>query len=396
MANRKQHRTWSFITGEKGRNRVRAYERGARGIFLDVRYRDAVTGAPMRERVSLGHVDRETAKAKAEEFASRLRMGEHTRAPELTVGALFDSYEAHVSPTKGDHSQRHDRRALEMMGRYFGRQRPVSRLDRRDWDGFIRDRRSGKIRSANVTRPRAIRNRSIEQDLRLLLAVFNWASVVRRQDGTRLVSDNPFAGFPMPREENANRPVLTHDEFEAMLAAAPAVNPTMTTLLTVANGTGHRINSIRTLHWSDVDFDAGEIRWRAEFDKIGHEHRTPIMGDVREALLAERRRTLWIGSDGWVFPSPLKPEEPMSRHLVRDWWERTQAAAGLAKVRGRGWHSLRRKFATELKGTNLKDLCALGGWKDHNTILKCYQQPDPDTMRVALEQRGTLRAVRRG
>jgi hypothetical protein len=62
----------------------------------------------------------------------------------------------------------------------------------------------------------------------------------------------------------------------------------------------------------------------------------------------------------------------MSRHLARDWWERTESAAGLPRVTGRGWHSLRRKFATELKGASLKDLCALGGWKDHNTILKCY------------------------
>jgi len=47
----------------------------------------------------------------------------------------------------------------------------------------------------------------------------------------------------------------------------------------------------------------------------------------------------------------------------------------------------------ELKGASLKDLCALGGWKDHNTILKCYQQPDPAAMRLALENRGTLRSV---
>lgn len=50
---------------------------------------------------------------------------------------------------------------------------------------------------------------------------------------------------------------------------------------------------------------------------------------------------------------------------------------------------------TELKRASLKDLCALGGWKDHNTILECYQQPNPDTMRVALESRGRLRSVTR-
>jgi hypothetical protein len=90
---------------------------------------------------------------------------------------------------------------------------------------------------------------------------------------------------------------------------------------------------------------------------------------------------------------PGDPSQPMSRHLARDWWERTEKAAVVARVPGRGWHSLRRKFATELKGASLKDLCALGGWTDHNTILKCYEQVDPEAMRVALERRGTLRGV---
>jgi len=64
--------------------------------------------------------------------------------------------------------------------------------------------------------------------------------------------------------------------------------------------------------------------------------------------------------------------------------------AKLPPERGRGWHSLRRKFATELKHAPLKDLCALGGWKDAQTILKCYQQADPVTMRRALETRQPL------
>ena len=65
--------------------------------------------------------------------------------------------------------------------------------------------------------------------------------------------------------------------------------------------------------------------------------------------------------------------------------------AGLPVVTRRGWHSLRRKFATELKSIPLTDLCALGGWKESQTVLKCYQQPDEATMRTALEQRQMLR-----
>jgi hypothetical protein len=56
-----------------------------------------------------------------------------------------------------------------------------------------------------------------------------------------------------------------------------------------------------------------------------------------------------------------------------------------------GWHSLRRKFATGLKAAPRKDLCELGGWKDASTILKCYQRPDEEAMRVALRNRSTLR-----
>lgn len=88
--------------------------------------------------------------------------------------------------------------------------------------------------------------------------------------------------------------------------------------------------------------------------------------------------------------SPGDPSQPVSRHLVRDWWERGEQLAGLAREPGRGWHSLRRQFATELKGMPLADLAALGGWRSPATILACYQQPDPITMREGLARRGRL------
>ena len=44
-----------------------------------------------------------------------------------------------------------------------------------------------------------------------------------------------------------------------------------------------------------------------------------------------------------------------------------------------------------MKHAPLKDLCALGGWKDHQTILTCYQRADPVTMRAALDRRMQLK-----
>jgi hypothetical protein len=57
-----------------------------------------------------------------------------------------------------------------------------------------------------------------------------------------------------------------------------------------------------------------------------------------------------------------------------------------------GWHSLRRKFASELKATPLRDLAHLSGWKGAQTILTCYIAPDEATQRAALEQRKSRHA----
>lgn len=84
---------------------------------------------------------------------------------------------------------------------------------------------------------------------------------------------------------------------------------------------------------------------------------------------------------------------PVSRHLMRDWWQYGEALAKVPHVPGLGWHSLRRKFATELKHVPLKDLCYLGGWKEPQTVLKCYQRPDAATMREALATRKPLLAA---
>ena len=77
----------------------------------------------------------------------------------------------------------------------------------------------------------------------------------------------------------------------------------------------------------------------------------------------------------------------------RDAWQKLEKAANLERIPGRGWHSLRRKFATELKQIPLVDLCNLGGWKDPNTVLKCYMKPDERTMRQALAGRSVARSV---
>jgi integrase len=334
---------------------------------------------------------RPEAKAKAEEVARALRVGPTPVSRDVTLSELFDIYEREVTPRKSDMTQRHDRRAIALFQVAWGAGRPVRSLNRRDWDGFIRERRAGRLRPKGVTKAKAVRNRIIEQDLKFLLAVLNWATRAGDGTGGLLLERNPLAGLPIPKEENPNRPMLSREEYGKLLANAADVAPLFECLLAIAHDTGHRSRSIRHLRWSDIDFDARTIRWRAETDKIGYEHLTPASEATIAALEKARRLSAQLG-DGWVFPSPTDPTQPVRRELIDHWWTRAEALAEVTHVRGRGMHSLRRKFATELRHLPMKDLQQLGGWKDHNTILKAYQHPDMEAMREGLNRR--LQVVR--
>jgi len=176
---------------------------------------------------------------------------------------------------------------------------------------------------------------------------------------------------------------MTQAQYIALSEAAPEVDWRFALALVLVHETGHRIGAVRKLRWSDIDLGRLLVRWRAENDKIGFEHETPL---TEAAVQALHQASRGLG-EAWVLPSPSDPEVPCSRHVMRDWWVRAMERAKLAAGQRLGWHSLRRKFATELKDTPLKDLCALGGWKDHNTVLKCYQHADEATMREALAKR---------
>jgi len=54
------------------------------------------------------------------------------------------------------------------------------------------------------------------------------------------------------------------------------------------------------------------------------------------------------------------------------------------KPQGSLWHMFRRVWATERKDLPLKDVAAVGGWRDTSTLLR-YQQPDARTMRAVVE-----------
>ena len=381
MARTKRSRR-SYGAGEWGRNRVRVFPDPKTGLF-QIEWRE--NGRRLTR--SLGHREWVRAKKQADEFAAGFAgpdlNGKAEAEPEpLTLGALFDIYGEEVTPTKGAHSQGHDRAATHMFLRFFGRNRDPATLSQRDWDRFIRERRAGRIGPSG----RPVSDRTVEYDLKFLIAVLNWAARSRDERGRPLLDRNPLKGFRKPTEKNPTRVVLTEDEYRALLKVARRVDWRFRVALVLAHETGHRIGAIRQLRWSDIDFEGGTILWRAEHDKSGYGHVTPATADALAALDEARRTNPGTGEEP-VLPAPRNPLACLGAARLHAWWSKAQILAGLDPMPGRGWHSLRRKFASDLMDQPLKVLCALGGWKTAKTVLECYQRPDTGQLRKALEAR---------
>lgn len=386
---------WSWSTGERGVNRVRVYEDPARGvIFAEFYERIAGEHHPKRQRISLGHADRDRAKQRAEEMAAQFRLMEPQRPREMTLGALFDNYLREVTPSKGSFKQQHDHRCAEMFRRYFGDRRKPLTLAKRDFDRYVADRRSGAVAPAHVEKRRAVGPTVIGHDLRFLNAVFNWATIAGDGNGGVLLERNPFKGFALPQEESPRRPMVSEQQYQSLRSVARRVHPLFELALVIAHETGHRGGSIRMLQWSDVDLEHGRLKWRREHDKIGFEHETLLTPDAKRVLEMARKESPAIG-DAWLFPAPRDARKPIPRYTLIKWWKAAERLAKLRPAKGRGYHSLRRKFATELKKAPLRDLAYLGGWKSPETVVRVYQKPDDETMREALEQRTRLRELER-
>ncbi len=380
MARTKRSRR-SYSAGEWGRNRVRVFTDPRTGI-IQVEWRE--NGRRLTR--SLKHRDWDRAKRQADKIAAGLAEPTTTDTAEaesepLTLETLFEIYGEEVTPTKSKRSRNHDRAMMRRLLRFFGRHRKAVTLSQRDWDRFIRARRVGKAGGSR----RPVSERTIEYDLRLLLAILNWAAKSRDEEGRLLLESNPLRGLKLPKEKNPRRVVLTQTEYEALLGVSAQVDWRFRVALVLAHETGHRIGAIRQLRWADIDLDGRTIRWRGEHEKTGYEHRTPVTAKALAALEEARRHNPGIG-DAPLLTAPKDSFACMSRSLARDWWKKAETLAELERKRGRGWHSLRRKFASDLMDLPLKVLCDLGGWKTAETVLQCYQRPDEDRLRKAIEE----------
>jgi len=378
--------TWSYIAGEKGRNRVRVFQNPDRGPMIYIDYR-AEDGA--RVKRSLGHSDREKAKLEADDIAAKFGREETRPAATMTLSRLFDMYEREVTPTKSAGTQAHDRRTFALFLEAFGKHRRPETLNVRDWSSYIARRRLGELAPPSRKPERAkaspVRARIIEQDCKLLLAILNWAERARDDHGGFLLERNPLRGLAVPKEEAPRRPVMTEDLFSVVRDKAAEISTMAELLVCLLWFTGHRGASVRQLRWDDIDLAGRMVHWRADVDKVGYDHHNPLHSEL-VPILERAQAIAELTGEVWLFPSTLDTSEPMTRHMAALLWRTIADAAGIQEGSRIGTHSFRRAFANRLRDVPLRELKDLGGWKTEKTVIGTYLQPDQDAQRVALER----------
>lgn len=364
-----------YSAGERGRNRVRVFAHWRTKVIYA-----EFTEEGRRVRVSLGHDDPVRAKQYADTLSARIGAREDVAAP-LSIAALFDIYLTTVTPTKGPCKRSHDKTVLKQFAALVGESLPAVRIVEDHGRQFIASRREEGRWRARPDRPfRPLSDRTIGYDLSAVKAALAWA--VR----TGRLPKHPLLELTVPNTGEIKRPVLTAEEYQVLLTAAPKVAPGCQALLVMVWETGHRIGAVRQLRWEDVDVEAGVVIWRTRFDKMRKSHRTPLSPAAVTALKQWRAQVGVLGP-GWIFASPKIPGKQMSASLARDYWAKLEQESGIPRMEGRGWHSIRRTFSMELRHLPLKDAMQLGGWRDVKTFVETYQPLDLDQLKVSLAAR---------
>lgn len=392
--------TWSHSEGQRP-NKVTVFERRPGGN-LYVRVWDASLreGRGGWRKRSLKHKDRERAKTYAKEQAGKLAAGdEGLRSGQQTLARLFALYKRYRTPKKGEREQRADVRRIELWSRFLGGKKDPHRITRAEWERFIERRRSGAIdaRGNPVSEEdrRPVRIRTIEVDLRFLLAVLRWGTTWGVGEGSNLLGLDAVPAYDIPTEKNPRRAVATQDRLERTMEVAADVHPYLPTLLALANGTGRRIGAIRQLQYSDLLADHGRhghLRFRADSDKMGFDSTFPLTRELRRVVDRHVQAHPGIG-DAPMFAASGDPSKPVTRYRVDRWLRVAERKAGLNPLPGKLWHAYRAKFATEMLDEPDRVVAALGGWKTPRT-LDIYQQPDEGAMLRALERRRELREAK--
>ena len=93
-------------------------------------------------------------------------------------------------------------------------------------------------------------------------------------------------------------------------------------------------------------------------------------------VYVRRLQAVLKAAHGFVFPAAKDPERSIPPDLLYQRIMKAERHAGLPKLKQGGTHPYRRKWRSKRSALPLKAAMAAGGWRDLNTMIRCYDQPD--------------------
>ena len=207
-----------------------------------------------------------------------------------------------------------------------------------------------------------------------------------------VIPRNPTEGTTAPKPNYKPKRILTGEELDAFLAVVER-DEVWRDFFQTELMTGLRRGEICGLQWSDFDEEGGTLKVcrtlhsqrKGEYTtgetKTNQGMRTIILPHSVTEILRRRKAD---AISQWIFPDPVKPEDPVDPNAAYRHMKTLLRRAGLPSIR---FHDLRHTFATLAleNGMDVKTLSAMLGHVSAATTLDIYTHITDDMQRAAAE-----------
>ena len=203
-----------------------------------------------------------------------------------------------------------------------------------------------------------------------------------------LIRTNPAVGCKLPPKRGREMQVLSPQELQRFLMQAQAEGYFELFLLDLS--TGLRRGELLALQWSDLDLDAGTLSVTKQVYEVNGKMQLSVpktKASIRKLVLPpavvevfrEYRKT---AKSRWLFPSPIKEDEPIQPGSMLRRLHIILERAGCKQIR---FHDLRHTFATMAleNGMDIKTLSAMLGHVSAATTLDIYTHITGDMLSEA-------------